>query len=71
MQAKEKLDLPLAKVQELSEMYVFGKFEAFVKRLRKIMDIFEKLKVYSSLQESKIEGKLKIFIDLYKFLMKQ
>ncbi|NXL61516.1 DYH5 protein, partial [Chordeiles acutipennis] len=41
---------------DFSEMYIFGKFEAFNRRLEKIIDIFNTMKTYSVLQESKIEG---------------
>ena len=37
-------------------MYIFGKFDTFTRRLTKIIDIFETMKVYSNLAESKIEG---------------
>lgn len=41
---------------DFSEMYIFGKFEAFHRRLVKIIDVFNTMKTYSVLQESKIEG---------------
>lgn len=37
-------------------MYIFGKFEAFHRRLVKIIDVFNTIRTYSVLQESKIEG---------------
>uniref|UniRef100_A0A669PBP7 Dynein axonemal heavy chain 5 n=1 Tax=Phasianus colchicus TaxID=9054 RepID=A0A669PBP7_PHACC len=39
-----------------SEVYIFGKFETFSRRLVKIIDVFNTMKTYSVLQESKIEG---------------
>jgi len=41
---------------DFSEMYIFGKFVAFERRLRKILDMFETIRVYSALERSKIEG---------------
>ncbi|XP_069898297.1 dynein axonemal heavy chain 5 [Dipodomys merriami] len=56
-QTKQKLKQnPSEKQFEFSEMYIFGKFETFHRRLSKIMDIFKTFKTYSVLQESKIEG---------------
>ncbi|KAJ8789143.1 hypothetical protein J1605_022244 [Eschrichtius robustus] len=54
---KQKLKRdPNEKQFEFSEMYIFGKFETFHRRLAKIMDIFTTFKTYSVLQDSKIEG---------------
>ncbi|XP_043743727.1 dynein axonemal heavy chain 5 [Cervus elaphus] len=54
---KQKLKQdPSEKQFEFSEMYIFGKFETFHRRLAKIMDIFTTFKIYSVLQDSKIEG---------------
>ncbi|XP_057352291.1 dynein axonemal heavy chain 5 isoform X2 [Manis pentadactyla] len=54
---KQKLKQdPKAKQFEFSEMYIFGKFETFHRRLAKIIDIFATFKTYSVLQDSKIEG---------------
>uniref|UniRef100_A0A8I3P9V3 Dynein axonemal heavy chain 5 n=1 Tax=Canis lupus familiaris TaxID=9615 RepID=A0A8I3P9V3_CANLF len=55
MKQKLKQD-PSEKQFEFSEMYIFGKFETFHRRLAKIMDIFTTFKTYSVLQDSKIEG---------------
>ncbi|XP_038626369.1 dynein heavy chain 5, axonemal [Tachyglossus aculeatus] len=41
---------------DFSEMYIFGKFETFHRRLNKIMHIFTTITTYSVLQDSKIEG---------------
>ncbi|XP_054020248.1 dynein axonemal heavy chain 5 [Dryobates pubescens] len=41
---------------DFSEMYIFGKFEAFHRRLLKIIDILNAMKTYSVLQKSNIEG---------------
>ncbi|KAM5264417.1 dynein axonemal heavy chain 5 [Ctenodactylus gundi] len=54
---KQKLKQnPSEKQFEFSEMYIFGKFETFHRRLDKIMAIFTTLETYSVLQDSKIEG---------------
>ncbi|RMC15911.1 hypothetical protein DUI87_08116 [Hirundo rustica rustica] len=54
---KENLEQNPAERQfDFSEMYIFGKFEAFHRRLVKIIDVFNTMKTYSVLQESKIEG---------------
>ncbi|XP_019501740.1 PREDICTED: dynein heavy chain 5, axonemal [Hipposideros armiger] len=54
---KQKLKQdPNEKQFEFSEMYIFGKFETFHRRLAKIIDIFTTFKTYSVLQDSKIEG---------------
>jgi|SRR6218665_2227263 len=42
---------------EFPEMLIFGKFDKFVRRLRKILEMFDIIAMYSRLQESKIEGK--------------
>ncbi|KAI4469355.1 male fertility factor kl5 [Holotrichia oblita] len=41
---------------ECSEMYVFGKFETFKKRVEQIVDVLETTTKYSILQSSKIEN---------------
>ncbi|KAI4504021.1 hypothetical protein M0802_000492 [Mischocyttarus mexicanus] len=41
---------------EVSEMYVFGKFKTFTKRLIKIMDVLEITLTYSIFQSSTLEG---------------
>ncbi|XP_042662867.1 dynein axonemal heavy chain 5 isoform X2 [Tyto alba] len=54
---KEKLEQNPAERQfDFSEMYIFGKFETFHRRLVKIIDVFNTMKTYSVLRESKIEG---------------
>nr|XP_035941036.1 dynein heavy chain 5, axonemal-like [Halichoerus grypus] len=54
---KQKLKQdPSEKQFEFSEMYIFGKFETFHRRLAKIIDIFTTFQTYSVLQDSKIEG---------------
>ena len=54
---KQKLeDMPNERKFEFSEMYIFGKFDTFARRLRKIIDMFETMEMYSHLQESKVEG---------------
>ncbi|WAQ93677.1 DYH8-like protein, partial [Mya arenaria] len=41
---------------EFSEMYIFGKFETFCKRIEKIITLLKYISNFSSLAESKIEG---------------
>jgi dynein heavy chain len=41
---------------DFSEMYIFGKFDSFVRRCEKIIDMFATIDMYSCLSESKIEG---------------
>ncbi|CAF4402891.1 unnamed protein product [Rotaria socialis] len=41
---------------DFSEMYIFGKFDSFVRRCEKIIDIYSIINMYSCLAESKIEG---------------
>ncbi|KAM8815689.1 dynein axonemal heavy chain 5 isoform 1-T1 [Rhynchonycteris naso] len=54
---KQKLKQdPNEKQFEFSEMYIFGKFDTFHRRLTKIINIFATFKMYSVLQDSKIEG---------------
>nr|XP_009683066.1 PREDICTED: dynein heavy chain 5, axonemal [Struthio camelus australis] len=54
---KKKLEQNPAERQfDFSEMYIFGKFETFHRRLVKIIEVFNTIKIYSVLQESKIEG---------------
>ena len=55
---KEKLEtMPNERPFEFSEMYIFGKFDTFTKRLKNIIAIFDVFNVYSTLSESKIEGR--------------
>ncbi|XP_033755107.1 LOW QUALITY PROTEIN: dynein heavy chain 5, axonemal-like [Pecten maximus] len=54
---KEKLEkMPNERPFEFSEMYIFGKFDTFTRRLKKIIEIFDTISLYSHLSESKIEG---------------
>ncbi|XP_052229952.1 dynein axonemal heavy chain 5-like isoform X5 [Dreissena polymorpha] len=54
---KQKLEtMPNERPFEFSEMYIFGKFDTFTKRLKNIIAIFDVFSVYSTLSESKIEG---------------
>ncbi|XP_065523675.1 dynein axonemal heavy chain 5 [Lathamus discolor] len=54
---KEKLEQnPSERQFAFSEVYIFGKFESFHRRLVKIIDVFNTVKTYSVLQESQIEG---------------
>ncbi|KAK7114139.1 dynein axonemal heavy chain 5-like isoform X2 [Littorina saxatilis] len=40
---------------DFSEMYIFGKFDTFTRRLKKIIEMFDTMEMYSHLAESKIE----------------
>lgn len=53
-----------------SEMYVFGKFETFKKRLEEIVDVIETTVRYSILQSSKIEG-IHVFAQKFKSFFSQ
>lgn len=54
---KEKLEQrPSERQFDFSEMYIFGKFDAFQRRLNKILEMFATMSTYSVLQDSKIEG---------------
>ena len=54
---KQKLeDMPNERKFEFSEMYIFGKFDTFTRRLKKIIEMFETMETYSHLSDSKIEG---------------
>ncbi|TDH12124.1 hypothetical protein EPR50_G00067440 [Perca flavescens] len=54
---KEKLELtPSERQFDFSEMYIFGKFDTFQRRLNKILEMFSTISTYSALQDSKIEG---------------
>ncbi|XP_060776773.1 dynein axonemal heavy chain 5-like [Neoarius graeffei] len=41
---------------DFSEMYIFGRFNNFQRRLNKILTMFSTINTYSALQDSKIEG---------------
>ncbi|KAM7382615.1 hypothetical protein PAMP_002338 [Pampus punctatissimus] len=54
---KEKLEqTPTERQFDFSEMYIFGKFDTFQRRLNKILEMFSTISTYSALQDSKIEG---------------
>ena len=54
---KRKIEeTPGEKPFEFSEMYIFGKFDAFCKRLRKIVELVTTIREFSNLQECNIEG---------------
>ncbi|XP_075868615.1 dynein axonemal heavy chain 5 isoform X3 [Nelusetta ayraudi] len=54
---KEKLEqTPNERQFDFSEMYIFGKFDTFQRRLNKILEMFSTISTYSVLQDSKIEG---------------
>ncbi|XP_056299693.1 dynein axonemal heavy chain 5 isoform X1 [Pseudoliparis swirei] len=54
---KKKLEqTPSERQFDFSEMYIFGKFDTFQRRLNKILEMFSNISTYSVLQDSKIEG---------------
>ncbi|RXN22872.1 dynein heavy chain axonemal [Labeo rohita] len=54
---KQKLDEnPSERQFDFSEMYIFGKFDTFQRRLNKILNMFSTITTYNALQDSKIEG---------------
>eukprot|EP00069_Balaena_mysticetus_P008013 bmy_19526T0 len=53
---KQILESSGEKSFEVSEMYIFGKFEAFCKRLEKITEMITIVQTYSALSNSAIEG---------------
>ncbi len=54
---KTKLSLtPSERPFDFSEMYIFGKFDSFVRRCEKIIEMFSTMNIYSCLSESNIEG---------------
>ncbi|KAL7871391.1 hypothetical protein SRHO_G00063740 [Serrasalmus rhombeus] len=53
---KQNLERPDGKPFEVSEMHIFGKFEAFCKRLNKITQMITAMKTFSALGKSTIEG---------------
>ncbi|XP_033641432.1 dynein heavy chain 8, axonemal-like [Asterias rubens] len=54
---KKKIDeIPGARSFDFSEMYIFGKFDAFCKRIDKIVEMLCTIDTYSVLTTSRIEG---------------
>ncbi|XP_022609362.1 dynein heavy chain 5, axonemal [Seriola dumerili] len=54
---KQKLEqTPSERQFDFSEMYIFGKFDTFQRRLNKILEMLDTFSTYSALQDSKIEG---------------
>ncbi|XP_029140899.1 dynein heavy chain 8, axonemal, partial [Protobothrops mucrosquamatus] len=53
---KQILETSGEKTFEVSEMYIFGKFEAFCKRLEKITEMITIVQTFSALSMSTIEG---------------
>ncbi|XP_030832172.1 dynein heavy chain 8, axonemal [Strongylocentrotus purpuratus] len=55
--AKKKIEaIPEEKPFDFSEMYIFGKFDAFCKRIDKIIQMLTTIETYSVLTTSRIEG---------------
>ena len=58
---KQKLESsPQERQFEFSEMYIFGKFDTFERRLTKIIDMFDTIEMFSHLSETRIEGKYRV-----------
>ncbi|XP_076826555.1 dynein axonemal heavy chain 5 isoform X2 [Brachyhypopomus gauderio] len=56
-QTKQKLEQsPSERQFDFSEMYIFGKFDTFQRRLNKILAMLSTISTYSALQDSKMEG---------------
>nr|XP_043889840.1 dynein axonemal heavy chain 5 isoform X3 [Solea senegalensis] len=56
-ETKEKLEqTPSERQFDFSEMYIFGKFDTFERRLNKILEMFHTISTYSVLQDSNIVG---------------
>ncbi|NXY42341.1 DYH8 protein, partial [Ceuthmochares aereus] len=55
-ETKEILETSGEKVFGVSEMYIFGKSEAFYRRLEKIADVLTVVQTFSALSQSTIEG---------------
>ncbi|KAI8902513.1 dynein heavy chain and region D6 of dynein motor-domain-containing protein [Globomyces pollinis-pini] len=54
---KKKLqETPNEKQFDFSEMYIFGKFDAFCKRIQKVIDMFNIIEKFSLLQRLGVEG---------------
>jgi dynein heavy chain, axonemal len=47
---------PNEKQFDFSEMYIFGKFDAFCKRIQKVIDMFNIIQKFTFLQELGVEG---------------
>ncbi|XP_055955514.1 dynein axonemal heavy chain 5 isoform X2 [Patella vulgata] len=53
---KAKLEkMPNERPFDFSEMYIFGKFDTFTRRLKKIINMFDTMEMYSHLADSRIE----------------
>ncbi|KAI9015067.1 dynein heavy chain and region D6 of dynein motor-domain-containing protein [Gaertneriomyces semiglobifer] len=56
-EVKRKLaETPQEKQFDFSEMYIFGKFDAFCKRIQKVIDMFGNIEKFSLLEKLGIEG---------------
>ncbi|KAK7114140.1 hypothetical protein V1264_000252 [Littorina saxatilis] len=54
---KAKLEAqPLERQFDFSEMYIFGKFDTFCRRMSKIIQMFEIIETYANLAKAKVEG---------------
>lgn len=49
-------EMPNERKFDFPKMHIFGKFDTFSRRLRKIIEMFQTMELYSHLQDSKIEG---------------
>ncbi|KAG8442619.1 hypothetical protein GDO86_011415 [Hymenochirus boettgeri] len=67
--AKEAREqMPSERQFDFSEVYIFGKFDTFQRRLEKLIHIFETITTFSSLQNSKIEG-LEVISTKYQLIV--
>ncbi|KAI9150964.1 hypothetical protein H9P43_009579 [Blastocladiella emersonii ATCC 22665] len=56
-ETKRKLqETPAEKQFDFSEMYIFGKFDAFCKRIQKVVDMFSVIEKFSKLETLGVEG---------------
>jgi dynein heavy chain len=49
-------ETPQEKQFDFSEMYIFGKFDAFCKRIQKVIDMFNIIDKFSLLENLGVEG---------------
>lgn len=55
-QQKKLQETPSEKQFDFSEMYIFGKFDAFCKRIQKVIDMFNVIDKFSMLDTLGVEG---------------
>jgi dynein heavy chain len=68
-EVKKKLqETPNEKQFDFSEMYIFGKFDAFCKRIQKVIDMFNIIQKFALLQQLGVEGMDMIVRRFYNIL---